>query len=98
RGSARRRGGRGDGIDPWFLYQMEELIVAERWFARLEGVGAAQLRRMKRLGISDRQLADLRGASEDALRARRWELGIHPAYKTVDTSSSEVPPTPPYLY
>src|SRR5438046_8086741 len=77
---------------------MEELIVAERWFARLEGVGAAQLRRMKRLGLSDRQLADLRGASEDALRARRWELGIHPAYKTVDTCAGEVPSATRYLY
>src|SRR6266516_2720418 len=86
------------GIDAWFLYQMEELIGAERWFARLESVGAAELRRMKRLGFSDRQLGDLRGSSEDALRARRWELGIHPAYKTVDTCAGEFPSSTPYLY
>src|SRR2546422_3358293 len=36
------------GIDPWFLYQMEELLAAERWFAGLERVGAPELRRMKR--------------------------------------------------
>src|SRR5207302_1976031 len=64
------------GIDPWFLYQMEELIAAERWFAGVAAVGAAQLRRMKRLGFSDHQLAELRGSPEQARRQRRWDLGI----------------------
>src|SRR5438309_10622008 len=53
---------------------------------------------MKRMGFSDRQLGELRGTSEDALRARRWELGIHPAYKTVDTCAGEFPSSTPYLY
>src|SRR3989440_4539471 len=46
------------GIDPWFLYQLEELIAAERWLAGAEDVGPAELRRMKRLGFSDRQLGE----------------------------------------
>src|SRR3989441_942994 len=86
------------GIDPWFLYQMEELLATERWFAGLQEIGATELRRMKRMGFSDRQLGELRGTSEDALRARRWELGIHPAYKTVDTCAGEFPSSTPYLY
>src|SRR2546421_12146744 len=61
-------------IDPWFLYQMEDLLQAERWFVGLPEIGAAALRRMKRMGFSDRQLAGLRGTAEAALRARRWEL------------------------
>src|SRR5437764_6610636 len=38
------------GIDPWFLFHMEELLQAERWFAALppREPGAAELRRMKR--------------------------------------------------
>src|SRR6266699_1812884 len=47
------------GIDPWFLYQMEELLAAERWFTGLRAVGAVELKRMKRLGFSDHQLAAL---------------------------------------
>src|SRR2546421_309583 len=86
------------GIDPWFLYQLEELIAAERWFAGAEDVGPAELRRMKRLGFSDRQLGELRASSEQAMRQRRWELGIHPVYKTVDTCAGEVPSSTPYLY
>src|SRR2546421_91069 len=34
------------GIDPWFLYQLEELVEAERWFAALpppRGTGAPEL-------------------------------------------------------
>src|SRR2546425_9635154 len=54
--------------------------------------------RMKRLGFSDRQLGELRASSEEAMRQRRWELGIHPVYKTVDTCAGEFPSSTPYLY
>src|SRR5438445_4594197 len=53
---------------------------------------------MKRLGFSDHQLAELRGSSEQAMRQRRWDLDIHPVYKTVDTCAGEFPSTTPYLY
>jgi carbamoyl-phosphate synthase large subunit len=86
------------GIDPWFLHQLAELVEAEQWFAALPRVDAPQLRRMKRLGFSDRQLADLRGEREAEVRERRWVLGLHPAYKTVDTCAGEFPSSTPYLY
>ncbi|MGH7529943.1 MAG: carbamoyl-phosphate synthase large subunit [Gemmatimonadales bacterium] len=89
---------RASGIDPWFLHQLEELVDAERWFAGLADPDAAALRRMKRMGFSDRQLAALRGTTEAAIRERRWSLGIHPAYKTVDTCAGEFPSATPYLY
>jgi carbamoyl-phosphate synthase large subunit len=92
------------GIDPWFLYQMVELLDAEEEFA---GGGAdgwtdderrAALRKMKRMGFSDRQLAELSGATEAEIRAERHRLGIRPAYKTVDTCAGEFPSATPYLY
>src|SRR5574342_191027 len=86
------------GIDPWFLFQMEELLEAERWFTGLPQAGAAELRRMKRMGFSDRQLSTLRGTTEEAVREQRWALGVRPAYKTVDTCAGEVPSSTPYLY
>src|SRR3954465_8518055 len=55
-------------IDPWFLDQMRELVDAERWYAALPKVDTGALRRMKRFGFSDRQLAALRKESEDAVR------------------------------
>src|SRR5207245_1579434 len=86
------------GIDPWFLYQMDELLAAEQWFGGLERVGAPELRRMKRMGFSDYQLAALRGGTEHAVREERWRLGVHPVYKTVDTCAGEFPSATPYLY
>ncbi|CAN5807699.1 carbamoyl-phosphate synthase large subunit [soil metagenome] len=89
------------GIDPWFLHQMAELVEVESGWGRAAGVpgdDAAALRRMKRLGFSDRQLADLRGTSEAEVRALRHRLGVRPAYKVVDTCAGEFPSATPYLY
>ncbi|MBK8061852.1 MAG: carbamoyl-phosphate synthase large subunit [Gemmatimonadetes bacterium] len=85
-------------IDPWFLEQMRELVEAERSYASASSVGAEEIRAMKRQGFSDRQLAELRGETEQEARARRWGLGIHPAYKMVDTCAGEFPSATPYLY
>ncbi|HEY2853476.1 MAG TPA: carbamoyl-phosphate synthase large subunit [Gemmatimonadaceae bacterium] len=85
-------------IDPWFLGQMHELIEAERHYATAGTVGPDLLREMKRMGFSDRQLGELRDESEDAVRERRWSLGIRPAYKMVDTCAGEFPSSTPYLY
>jgi carbamoyl-phosphate synthase large subunit len=85
-------------IDPWFLGQLQELIDAEREYQAAPDPEAGLLRGMKRLGFSDRQLGALRGEPEDAVRARRWQLGVHPAYKTVDTCAGEFPSSTPYLY
>jgi carbamoyl-phosphate synthase large subunit len=91
------------GIDPWFLHQMAELLDAERdWrdapSAEDDPAMARRIRAMKRLGFSDRQLADLRGMAEGDLRALRQRLGVRPAYKTVDTCAGEFPSSTPYLY
>jgi len=86
------------GIDPWFLYQLEELVGAEREFGALKTLTAPALRRMKRLGFSDRQLGALRGTTETKIREQRWDFGLHPAYKMVDTCAGEFPSSTPYLY
>ena len=85
-------------IDPWFLEQMRELVEAERWFEALDDVDEPALRRMKRMGFSDRQLAEIRGTSEERIREQRWTLGVRPAYKMVDTCAGEFPSSTPYLY
>ncbi|HET7613512.1 MAG TPA: carbamoyl-phosphate synthase large subunit [Gemmatimonadaceae bacterium] len=86
------------GIDPWFLSQMRELLEAERAYAALPVVDREVLWRMKRMGFSDRQLADARGETETQARARRTGFGVLPAYKMVDTCAGEFPSATPYLY
>ena len=85
-------------VDPWFLRQLEELVAAERAYAATPAPDAGDLRAMKRMGFSDRQLALARGESEGDVRARRWAGGVRPAYKMVDTCAGEFPSATPYLY
>src|SRR5687767_6850683 len=85
-------------IDPWFLAQMQELVEAEADYANLDQPDSGDVRKMKRMGFSDRQLAVLRGSTENAVRAWRWQLGVRPAYKMVDTCAGEFPSATPYLY
>ncbi len=58
------------------------------------------LRRAKRAGLSDAQLAALRPelAGEDGVRTLRHRLGLRPVYKTVDTCAAEFAAATPYHY
>ncbi len=101
------RGGRtveeiaeASGIDPWFVDQIAQVVEeAEAVRGRpLEDLGAAELLRCKRMGMSDGRIAALTGSSEEAVRRRREALGIEPVYKTVDTCAGEFPARTPYHY
>ena len=87
-------------IDPWFLSQLQELLEAEHWFSALKDkhIDVDVMRRMKRLGFSDRQLARLRDTNERTIRDLRQKLGVRPTYHMVDTCAGEFPAATPYLY
>jgi carbamoyl-phosphate synthase large subunit len=61
-------------------------------------ISPEQLARAKSLGFSDQQIAGLTGQSEDAVRARRRELGLVPSYRLVDTCAAEFEAYTPYYY
>ena len=90
------------GIDPWFIDQWQQLIMAEgRWIEVRESGEHDQrtsLLEMKRQGFSDAQLGDLWAEDESTMRRRRQAWGIRPAYKMVDTCAGEFPSATPYLY
>ena len=56
------------------------------------------LAKAKSLGFSDRQIANLTGQTEDAVRAERKRLGIVPSYRLVDTCAAEFEAYTPYYY
>ena len=88
------------GVDPWFLIQLEALVNLEgklRGF-NLDTLPAEPLRQAKSNGFSDRQLAEVLGTSEDAVRDHRKSLGLLPVYKRVDTCAAEFEAHTPYLY
>jgi carbamoyl-phosphate synthase large subunit len=93
-------------IDPWFLHQVKQIVDAEK---ELREQGARildsrtpsldhPLRLAKEYGFSDRRLARLLTTTEDAVRKARFELGILPVFKTVDTCAAEFEAHTPYLY
>jgi carbamoyl-phosphate synthase large subunit len=58
----------------------------------------AVLRAAKAAGFSDAQIAQLRGTTEERVRAERHALGVRPVYHTVDTCAAEFAARTPYLY
>jgi len=88
------------GIDPWFLAAVEELVRIESDIATTDPdvVSADALRDWKRRGFSDRRLAELLGAEEWTVRAKRHELNVRPVYKRVDTCAAEFPTATAYMY
>ncbi|MFB9385120.1 carbamoyl-phosphate synthase large subunit [Pseudonocardia petroleophila] len=88
------------GIDPWFLDQILALTELRTEILDAPVLESVLLRRAKRAGISDRQIAALRPelAGEDGVRTLRHRLGVRPVYKTVDTCAAEFRALTPYHY
>ncbi|MDT4927631.1 MAG: carbamoyl-phosphate synthase large subunit, partial [Pseudonocardiales bacterium] len=88
------------GIDPWFLDQIHLIIEVGNELRDAPTLSVALLRKGKRHGLSDRQIAALRPelAGEDGVRRLRHRLGIRPVFKTVDTCAAEFAAATPYHY
>ncbi|MCA2214648.1 carbamoyl-phosphate synthase large subunit [Jidongwangia harbinensis] len=88
------------GIDPWFLDEIKALVDLRADILAAPVLDEPLLRRAKRAGLSDRQLAALRPelAGEDGVRTLRHRLGVRPVYKTVDTCAAEFQADTPYHY
>ncbi|MGB7416410.1 MAG: carbamoyl-phosphate synthase large subunit, partial [Thermosynechococcaceae cyanobacterium] len=88
------------GIDPWFLWQFQDLLSTEKVLKRtpLKELNADLLWEIKQQGFSDYQIAYATKTTEDEVRRYRKGLGIVPAYKTVDTCAAEFEAFTPYYY
>ncbi|SDG12729.1 carbamoyl-phosphate synthase large subunit [Lentzea fradiae] len=88
------------GIDPWFIEQIAWLGTLRTELLDAPVLDEPLLRKAKRAGLSDRQIAVLRPelAGEDGVRALRHRLGVRPVYKTVDTCAAEFKSETPYHY
>ncbi len=78
-------------IDRWFLQQFVEIaeMRTQAEAAGLKGVSTPELRRLKRAGFGDQELAIAFDTSETAVRERRYADGLKPVYKRVDTCAAE---------
>ncbi|HEY0194448.1 MAG TPA: carbamoyl-phosphate synthase large subunit, partial [Kofleriaceae bacterium] len=86
-------------IDPWFLHHVHAIATAEQGVpGSLAQLTPDALRKVKRLGLSDRRIAALTSSSEAAVRAARHAAGVRPVYKRVDTCGAELESFTQYFY
>ena len=87
-------------VDPWFIDRLADMVAVEEMFdgMSLADVDARLMRRGKRHGLSDVQIAQLTGSDERSVRARRKELGVIGVFKTVDTCAGEFASQTSYYY
>lgn len=87
-------------IDPWFLYNLKQIVDKGRELHQcgFSGLSREVLFEAKQYGFSDVQLAFLTGTSEDDIRTLRLENELEPCYKLVDTCAAEFESYTPYYY
>jgi carbamoyl-phosphate synthase large subunit len=86
------------GIDPWFVHQIGMIWELEKEIrAAGKKLPVELLRRAKRDGFSDIQIAYLTGLKPEAIaKTRKKHLPV--TFKRVDTCAAEFPADTPYFY
>ena len=87
-------------IDPWFLAQVEDLVITEKSLSTktLSTLKEGELYKLKRKGFSDIRLAKLLDTSESEVRNVRHKQNIRPVYKRIDSCAAEFSSDTAYLY
>ena len=88
------------GIDPWFLTEIEDLILQEKALQKrtLTSLTADEMFYLKRAGFADVRLAAVLSETETAVREHRHSLNIRPVYKRVDSCAAEFATATAYMY
>lgn len=87
-------------IDPWFLNQIQDLILLEKKIEeyKIETLPRELMKKAKEKGYADRQIAHLLSCLESEVYAKRNEMGLKRVYKLVDTCAAEFEAQTPYYY
>ncbi|RKF55218.1 Carbamoyl-phosphate synthase arginine-specific large chain [Golovinomyces cichoracearum] len=88
-------------IDKWFLYKLKNIADCSHELqskGSLPQIKEELMSDAKKMGFSDRQIADAVGSTEDEVRDRRKIFGITPFVKKIDTLAAEFPASTNYLY
>ena len=87
-------------IDRWFLVQIQDLVREEARVSEqgLVALDVDRVRELKRKGFADKRIADLLGVREAQMRQHRYDLGVRPVFKRVDTCAAEFASSTAYMY
>ncbi|MDR0504563.1 MAG: carbamoyl-phosphate synthase large subunit, partial [Bifidobacteriaceae bacterium] len=86
------------GIDPWFIDQIAQVNELAAQIKQATALNPQLLRRAKRFGLSDVQIAELRNISAQTVREVRHAFDLRPVFKMVDTCAGEFAAQTPYMY
>jgi carbamoyl-phosphate synthase large subunit len=81
-------------IDPWFLFQIKQLVD----YAKILTLDENSIRKAKKWGFSDSQIAKILSTDEESIRNFRIKKDIIPTYGLVDTCAAEFEAVTPYYY
>lgn len=84
-------------IDKYFLKKIKNIIDFTRDFATAE-LDAEKLKEAKKMGVSDDEIAQIKGITEQEVRTLRKQHQVLPTYKMVDTCAAEFDAITPYYY
>ncbi|HVR89201.1 MAG TPA: carbamoyl-phosphate synthase large subunit, partial [Candidatus Limnocylindria bacterium] len=85
-------------IDRWFLRKLRGIVRFAEDELQGKTPNPTLLRRAKRMGFSDIDVATLTGILPADVRRLRLQWGITPVYKMVDTCAAEFEAVTPYFY
>jgi carbamoyl-phosphate synthase large subunit len=89
------------GVDPFFLYKIQNIVNMEDKLKALnlaDSDAVEVIREAKRIGFSDEQIAVCQKTSASTIRSFRKTANIIPAVKQIDTLAAEWPAKTNYLY
>ena len=87
-------------IDPWFLAQVEDLVLSENSIKGqdIKSIKSETIRELKQKGFSDKRLSEILNCSEAEFRNLRLSFNIKPVFKRVDSCAAEFDTQTAYLY
>ncbi len=89
------------GVHPWFISRIKKIIEVEEEIediGNIDQLSSEDLKKAKRYGFSDKQIAHLLGADEREVRHKRDDEDVRATYKAVDTCAAEFEAKTPYYY
>jgi carbamoyl-phosphate synthase large subunit len=87
-----------EDVHPFFQRELAQIAEALAGVGDVDTLVAGDWLCLKRLGLSDADIAAAAGATEAAVRRRRRDCGIRPAYRRVDSCAGEVEAVSNYYY
>ncbi|PTD94512.1 carbamoyl phosphate synthase large subunit [archaeon SCG-AAA382B04] len=89
------------GIDSWFVSRIKSIVEVEeeiREHDSIEEMPKEMIRKAKRYGFSDKQLAHIMNSEESKVRHYRKDQDVESTFKAVDTCAAEFEAKTPYYY